>query len=69
MSIGYYPDGQILGRNKLRPARGCAHVVHGETEEELLKNAEAHAREHGIVEVTTELLEQIKANIEDEVTA
>ncbi len=53
----------------MNPASGCTHVVRGETEEELLKNAEAHAREHGIVEVTPELLEQIKANIEDEVTA
>ncbi len=61
--------GKIIDCNKVNPASGCTHVVRGETEEELLKNAEAHAREHGIVEVTTELLEQIKANIEDEVTA
>ncbi len=60
---------KIIDCNKVNPASGCAHVVRGETEEELLKNAEAHAREHGIVEVTPELLEQIKANIEDEVTA
>lgn len=61
--------GKIIDCNKVNPASGCTHVVRGETEEELLKNAEAHAREHGIVEVTPELLEQIKANIEDEVTA
>ncbi len=61
--------GKIIDCNKVNPASGCAHVVRGETEEELLKNAEAHAREHGIVEVTPELLEQIKANIEDEVPA
>ena len=60
---------KIIDCNKVNPASGCTHVVRGETEEELLKNAEAHAREHGIVEVTPELLEQIKANIEDEVTA
>ncbi len=60
---------KIIDCNKVNPASGCAHVVRGETEEELLKNAEAHAREHGIDEVTPELLEQIKANIEDEVTA
>ena len=60
---------KIIDCNKVNPASGCAHVVRGETEQELLKNAEAHAREHGIVEVTPELLEQIKANIEDEVTA
>ena len=61
--------GKFIDCNKVNPASGCAHVVRGETEEELLKNAEAHAREHGIVEVTPELLEQIKANIENEVTA
>ncbi len=61
--------GKIIDCSKVNPASGCAHGVRGETEEELLKNAEAHAREHGIVEVTPELLEQIKANIEDEVTA
>ncbi len=60
---------KIIDCNKVNPASGCAHVVHGETEEELLKNAEAHAKEHGIVEVTPELLVQIKANIEDEVKA
>ncbi len=60
---------KIIDCNKVNPASGCTHVVRGETEDELLKNAEAHAREHGIVEVTPELLAQIKANIEDEVTA
>ncbi len=61
--------GKIIDCNKVNPASGCAHVVRGDTEEELLKNAEAHAKEHGIVEVTPELLAQIKANIEDEVPA
>ncbi len=60
---------KIIDCNKVNPASGCTHVVRGETEEELLKNAEAHAKEHGIVDVTPELLEQIKANIEDEVPA
>jgi len=41
----------------------------GTTEEELLRNAAQHAKEHGIVEVTPELIDQIKANIEDEVPA
>ncbi len=61
--------GKKIDCNKLNPASGCTHVVRGETGEELLTNAEAHAKEHGIVEVTPELLAQIKANIEDEVPA
>ncbi len=60
---------KIIDCNKVNPASGCAHVVRGETEEELLRKAAEHAKEHGIVDVTPELLEQIKANIEDEVTA
>jgi len=61
--------GKKIDCNKVNPASGCSHVVRGETEEELLKNAEQHAREHGFVEVTPELIEMIKANIEDEVPA
>jgi predicted small metal-binding protein len=38
--------------------------VRGATEEELLKNVAAHAKEHGL-EPTPELLEKIKAFIED----
>jgi predicted small metal-binding protein len=60
---------KIIDCNKVNPASGCAHVVRGETEEELLRNAAEHAKEHGIVEVTPELIEMITANIEDEVTA
>ena len=58
--------GKIIDCNKVNPTSGCAHVVRGATEEELLKNAAVHAKEHGIVEVTPELLEEIKANIEEE---
>ena len=42
------------------------YVVRGETEEELMKNAAQHAKEHGIVEVTPELMERVRANIEEE---
>ncbi len=58
--------GKIIDCSKVNPASGCGHVVRGETQEELLKNAKAHAKEHGIVEVTPELIEMIKAHIEDE---
>lgn len=58
--------GKIIDCSKVNPASGCHHVVRGETEEEVLKNAKAHAKEHGIVEVTPELIQMIKAHIEDE---
>ena len=60
---------KIIDCNKVNPTSGCDHVVRGETEEELLRNAAEHAKEHGIVDVTPEVMEMIKANIEDEVTA
>jgi len=61
--------GKYIDCNKVNPTSECHHVVRGATEEELLKNAQEHAKEHGIVEVTPELIAMIRANIEDEVTA
>ena len=58
--------GKIINCAKVNPVSGCGHVVRGETEEELLKNAAEHAKEHGILEVTPELIEMVKANIQDE---
>ena len=62
--------GTIVGKKidcgKVNPASGCNYVVRGKTEEEVLMNAKAHAKEHGIVEVTPQLVEMIKAHIEDE---
>ena len=51
---------------KVNPASGCGHIVRGETEGEVLKNAKAHAKEHGFTEETPELVAMIKANIVDE---
>jgi predicted small metal-binding protein len=57
--------GKIIDCNKVNPASGCKHVVRGATLEELLKNAAEHAKEHGL-EPTPEVLEQVKAHIEEE---
>ena len=35
--------GKMVDCNKANPASGCGHVVRGETEEELLKNAAERA--------------------------
>jgi predicted small metal-binding protein len=37
----------------------------GRDEEEVLQKAAEHAKEHGIREVTPELMERVKANIRD----
>jgi predicted small metal-binding protein len=57
--------GKIVECAKVEPSAGCTHVVRGETEEELLKNVQEHAKTHGIVDVTPELMDKVKANIQD----
>ena len=44
----------------------CTFTASAETEEELMQKVTAHASEHGIMEVTPELLEKVKAAIRDE---
>ena len=57
--------GKVIKCNKVNPSGDCAHVVRGATEEEVLKNAAAHAKDHGL-EPTPELMAQVKSFIEDE---
>jgi predicted small metal-binding protein len=56
---------KILECAKVDPSSGCQYVVRGETEEEVLLKAAEHAKEHGIREVTPELIALVKANIRD----
>jgi predicted small metal-binding protein len=56
---------KLLECAKVDPSSGCQHVVRGDTEEEVFRNAAEHAKEHGIREVTPELIERVKANIRD----
>ncbi len=58
--------GKFVDCGKVNPASGCSHIVRGETEEELMRSAAEHAKEHGIVEVTPELMELVKANIQND---
>jgi len=57
---------KIVECAKVDPSSGCTHVVRGRDEEEVLKNAMEHAKEHGIREVTPELMAKVKAAIRDE---
>jgi predicted small metal-binding protein len=57
---------KIIECAKVDPSSGCQHVVRGDTEEEVLKNAAEHAKQHGIREVTPELMSKVRANIRDE---
>jgi len=58
--------GKIVECAKVDPSSGCTHVVRGNTEEEVLKNAAEHAKQRGIREVTPELKAKVKAAIRDE---
>ncbi len=56
---------KVLECAKVDPSSGCNYVVRGETEEDVLRNVTIHAKDHGIHEVTPELIELVKANIHD----
>jgi len=57
---------KVLECSKVDPVSGCQYVVRGNTEEEVLQNAAVHAEQHGIRQMTPELMERVKANIHDE---
>ncbi len=56
---------KILECASVDPASGCTYTVRGQTEEEVLQKAALHAKEHGIHEVTTDLLNQVRTHIHD----
>jgi predicted small metal-binding protein len=58
--------GKVIECAKVDPSSGCTHVVRGATEEEVLKNAMEHATQHGIRDVTPELMAKVKGAIRDE---
>jgi len=56
---------KIVECAKVDPSSGCKHVIRGATEAEVLQKAAEHAKEHGIRQVTPELMDKVKANIRD----
>ena len=58
--------GKVIECAKVDPSSGCTHVVRGKTEEEVLRNAMEHAKQHGIRQVTAELMVKVKGAIRDE---
>jgi predicted small metal-binding protein len=57
--------GKIIDCHKVNPSTDCQHVVRGADEEEVLRKAGEHAKEHGLTP-SPELLAKVKAFIEDE---
>lgn len=56
---------KVIYCNKVNPSSDCNHVIRGETVDDVLQQAGVHAKEHGL-EPTPELIEKVKAAIEDE---
>jgi len=56
---------KVIRCNKVNPSSDCHHVIRGANEEEVLKRAAVHAKEHGL-EPNEQLLAQVKSFIEDE---
>jgi len=59
---------KVIHCSKVNPSSECDHVIRGETEDEVLRQAGVHAKEHGL-EPTPELIEKVRASIEDEQAA
>lgn len=57
--------GKVIYCNKVNPGSDCNHVISGKDVEEVIQKARVHAKEHGL-EPTPELIEKVKAAIEDE---
>jgi predicted small metal-binding protein len=63
---GAFTMGKIIECATVDPSSGCKHVVRGTTEEEVLKNAMEHAKQHGIREATPQLMAKARGAIRDE---
>ena len=57
--------GKMIDCHKVNPTTDCQHVVRGANEEEVLRKAGEHAKEHGPTP-SPELLAKVKSFIEDE---
>ncbi len=58
--------GKMISCAEVDPSSGCNHVVRGATTEDVLKKAAEHAKEHGIHQVTPDMMAKVKAAIRDE---
>ena len=59
------PMSKVIYCSKVDPNSDCDRVIRGTDEEEVLRKAAIHAREHGL-EPTPDLLERVRAAIEED---
>ena len=51
--------------NKVDPSSGCKQVIRGATDQEVMQKATEHAKQHGVKQMTPEMMEKVKANIRE----
>ena len=56
---------KIIECDKVDPSSGCHYVARGKDEAEVLRKAAEHAKDHGIHEVTPEMMKRVRAAIRD----
>jgi predicted small metal-binding protein len=58
---------KILECSKVNPQSNCDYIARGETEQDVLQDAKLHAQQqHGIQDLTPDLMSKVKQNIHDE---
>jgi predicted small metal-binding protein len=58
---------KILECSKVNPQSNCDYIARGETEQDVLQDAKLHAQQqHGIQDLTPDLMSKVKENIHDE---
>jgi predicted small metal-binding protein len=58
--------GKMVECAKVDPSAGCSHVIRGATDDEAMKKAAEYAKQHGVRQMTPELMAKVKANIKNE---
>jgi predicted small metal-binding protein len=56
---------KIVECAKVDPSSGCNQVIRGTTEQEVLQKAQEHVKQHGVRQMTPEMMQKVKANIRD----
>ena len=51
--------------SKVDPSSGCKEVIRGTTDQEVMQKAAEHAKQHGVRQMTPEMMEKVKANIRE----
>ena len=57
---------KVIECAQVDPSSGCTQVIHGKDDEEVMRKAMEHARQHGIREATPELMAKVKGAIRDD---